>query len=62
MRIKLKTNMGYPGTDSAWYEDIPEDVVAEGDLAIQEYLEQAIQFAWEAACDTVSASGEIVKE
>lgn len=62
MKIRCGQNMGYAGTDSQWTEEIPEDVVEAGSEAIEEYLEEARQLIWEAACQKISVWAEIEEE
>jgi hypothetical protein len=61
MRIKLGYSMGYAGTDSEWQEDIPEDVVAEGQNAIDAYIEQLQGEIWQEASEKISAWVEIIE-
>jgi hypothetical protein len=61
MRIKLGYSMGYVGTDSEWQEDIPEDVVAEGQNAIDAYIEQLQGEIWQEASEKISAWVEIIE-
>jgi len=59
MKIKLGYSMGYAGTDEEWIETIPEDVVAEGKEAIEEYLDGLQDGAYEAACEKISVWAKI---
>lgn len=61
MKIKLGYSMGYSGTDSEWEEEIPEDVVAEGDEAIAEYLEETRDYLFQQACEKISVWAETVE-
>jgi hypothetical protein len=51
--------MGYAGTDTEWAEDIPEDVVAEGQKAIEAFIEEMQQYVWQEACERISVWAEI---
>lgn len=59
MKIKVGYSMGYAGTESEWEEEIPDDVVAEGDDAIEAYLEGVRQWLFEDACEKISVWAEI---
>lgn len=61
MKIKVGYSMGYAGTDTEWEEEVPDDVVAAGDEAIDEYLNSAIDDAYEQASQKISTWGEIIK-
>lgn len=61
MKIKLGYSMGYAGTDSEWVEDIPDEVVAEGREAIDEYIEEVQSNIWSDACEKISVWAEIVE-
>lgn len=61
MKIKVGYSMGYAGTDSEWTEEVPEDVVAEGQEAIEEYLEETLQDLFTGACEKISVWAEIVE-
>ena len=62
MKIKIGYGMGYAGTDTEWLEDIPDDVIAEGQEAIDAYADEMQQNAWNEACERVSAWAEVVEE
>lgn len=59
MKIKLGYSMGYAGTEIEWEDEIPEDVVAQGDEAIDEYLDRVRDNIWEEACEKISIWAEI---
>lgn len=59
MKIKLGYSMGYAGTDTEWTEDIPDDVVEEGEEAIAGYLEETRQHLWKEACEKIEVWAEI---
>ncbi len=61
MKVKIGYGMGYAGTDEEWIETIPEDVVAEGKEAIEEYLDGLQDGAYEAACERISTWAVIVE-
>lgn len=61
MKIRLGYSMGYAGTDTEWIEEIPEDVVAEGQEAIDAYVEEANQHTFNEACEKISVRAEIVE-
>jgi hypothetical protein len=61
MKIKMGYSMGFAGTDSEWVEEIPEDVVAEGQEAIDEYLEETQQHLYNETCDKISVWAKIVE-
>lgn len=61
MKIKIGYSMGYAGTDSEWTEDVPEDVVAEGQEAIDSYVEETQQQLWSEACEKISVWAEVVE-
>lgn len=61
MKIKLGYSMGFAGTESAWTEEIPDDVVEEGQEAIDAYLEDMQQQLWQEACEKISVWAEIVE-
>lgn len=59
MQIKLGYSMGYAGTDTEWTEDIPQDVVDNGEEAIEEYLEATREHIYSEACQKISVWAEI---
>ena len=59
MKIKLGYSMGYAGTDTEWTEEIPDDVVAEGEEAIDAYLDSVRDDLWQEACEKISIWAEI---
>lgn len=61
MKIKLGYSMGYAGTDSEWIEEVPEDVVAEGQEAIDNYLEETRDYLFQDACEKISVWAEIIE-
>lgn len=61
MKIRLGYSMGYAGTDSEWIEEIPEEVVAEGQEAIDAYLEGVCDSLYEEACDKIRIWAEVVE-
>jgi hypothetical protein len=61
MKIKIGYSMGYAGTDTEWTEDIPEDVVTEGQEAIDAYIEETHQHTWNEACEKISVWAEVVE-
>ena len=61
MRIRLGYSMGFAGTDSSWTEEVPDDVVEEGQEAIDVYLEDMQEQLWQEACEKISVWAEIVE-
>lgn len=61
MKIKVGYGMGYAGTDTEWTEEVPEDVIAEGQEAIDKYIEETQQYLWEQACELISVWAEIIE-
>jgi hypothetical protein len=61
MKVKIGYGMGYAGTDEEWVETIPEDVVAEGQEAIEEYLDGLQDEAYATACERISVWATIVE-
>jgi hypothetical protein len=61
MKIKIGYSMGFAGTDTRWEEEVPDDVVAEGQEAIDAYLETVQEHAWQEACEKISVWAEIVE-
>lgn len=59
MKVKCGFSMGYAGTDTEWTEDVPDEVVEEGQEAIDAYLEELQQQLWQEACDKISVWAEI---
>lgn len=59
MKIKLGYSMGHAGTDTEWEEEIPDDVVAEGDEAVDAYLEDVQQQLFAEACEKISVWAKI---
>ena len=59
MKIKLGYSMGYAGTDTEWTEEIPEGVVAEGEEAIELYLEGMREAIYDMACEKINVWAEI---
>ncbi len=59
MKIKLGYSMGYAGTDTEWAEEVPEDVVAEGQEAIEAYLDGVRDSLYEDACQKISIWAKI---
>jgi hypothetical protein len=60
MKIKLGYSMGYAGTDNKWTEEIPQNVIEEGDEAIEAYLEDVRDSLYAEACEKISVWAEIV--
>jgi len=61
MRVKLGYSMGFAGTESEWMEDVPDDVVEDGQEAIDAYLDDVQQQLWQEACEKISVWAEIVE-
>ena len=61
MKIKLGYSMGFAGTESSWTEEVPDDVVEDGQEAIDAYLEDVQQQLWQDACEKISVWAEIVE-
>lgn len=61
MKIKIGYSMGYSGTDTEWTEEVPEDVIAEGQEAIDNYLEETRDYLYQQACEKISVWAEIVE-
>ena len=61
MRVKLGYSMGFAGTESEWMEDVPDDVVEDGQEAIDAYLDDVQQQLWQEACERISVWAEIVE-
>ena len=59
MKIKVGYSMGYSGTDSEWTEEVPDDIVAEGQESIEEYLEETRDYLFQQACEKISVWAEI---
>lgn len=59
MKIKVGYSMGYAGTDSEWTEEVPEDVIAEGQEAIDSYVEETCKYLYNEACEKISVWAEI---
>ena len=59
MKIKIGYSMGFAGTDFEGTEEVPDDIVAEGQEAIDAYLEDVQQQAWQEACEKISVWAEI---
>lgn len=59
MKIKMGYSMGYAGTDTEWTEEVPEDVVAEGQEAIDAYVDATYQHLYDEACGKISVWAEI---
>lgn len=54
MKIKLGYSMGYAGTDNEWTEEVHEDIVAEGEDAIEAYLDSVRDSVYNEACERIS--------
>ncbi len=61
MKIKVGYSMGYAGTDSEWIEEVPDEIAAEGQEAIEEYLDSVRDDLWQDACEKISVWAEIVE-
>ncbi len=61
MKIKMGYSMWYSGTDSEWTEEIPDHVVAEGDEAVAEYLEETRDYLFLQACEKISVWAETIE-
>jgi hypothetical protein len=61
MKIKLGYSMGYAGTDSEWTEEIPDDVVEEGEEAIEAYRDGLVDSVYNEACEKISVWAEIIE-
>ena len=59
MKIKMGYSMGYAGTDSEWTEEVPDDIVEEGEEAIETYLDSVRDSLYETACEKISIWAEI---
>jgi hypothetical protein len=53
MKVKMGYNMGFAGTETEWTEEIPAEVVAEGDDAIEAYLDDLRDSIWNEACEKI---------
>jgi hypothetical protein len=53
--------MGFAGTDFEGTEEVPDDIVAGGQEAIDAYLEDVQQQLWQEACEKISVWAEIVE-
>lgn len=62
MKIKLGYSMGYAGTDTEWTEEIPEEIVEEGEGAIDAYLEGVRDNLYDEASQKISIWADIVEE
>jgi hypothetical protein len=54
MKIDIGYSMGYAGTDTEWTEDIPEEVIEEGQDAIAAYIEEMKDAIYNEACEKIS--------
>jgi len=61
MKIEIGYSMGFAGTDTEWTEEVPEDVVAEGQEAIDAYIEEVQDEAYATACERISVWATIVE-
>jgi hypothetical protein len=61
MKINCGYSMGYAGTDTEWTEEIPEDVIAEGDEAVTAYIDSLTTAIYDEACEKISVWTEIVE-
>jgi hypothetical protein len=61
MKIKMGYSMGYAGTDTEWTEEVPEDVVADGQGTINAYVDAMYQDLYDEACEKISVWAEIVE-
>lgn len=59
MKIKMGYSMGYAGTDIEWTEEVPDDVIEEGEEAIEAYLDSFRDSLYETACEKISIWAEI---
>jgi hypothetical protein len=61
MRLKCGYSIGFAGTESEWEEDVPDEVVAAGQDAIDEYVEETHQGIFEDACEKISSWVTIIE-
>ena len=54
MRIQCGYSMGFAGTESEREEDIPQDIVDNGEEAIAEYIEDTHQHIFDEAKEKIS--------
>lgn len=59
MKVKCGFSMGYAGTDEEWTEDVPDDVVEEGQEAVDAYLNGVRDSLFSQACEKISVWAEI---
>ena len=59
MKIRVYESYGFAGTDSTWTEEIPEEVIAAGGSAVEQYLEEMQIGLWDAMCERLSLIVEI---
>ena len=62
MKIRILGSYGFAGTDFYYTEDIPEDIVEAGEVAIQEYIEDEQNYVWEDMCQRLELSITLVEE
>jgi len=61
MKIKCGYSMGYAGTDSEWTEEVPQDVVDEGQEAIEAYIDSVRDDIYCEAMEKISVWAKIVE-
>ena len=59
MKIKMGYSMGYVGTDTECTEEVPDDIVEEGQEAIDAYVDAIYQHLYDEACEKISVWAEI---
>jgi hypothetical protein len=62
MKIKIHQDYGFAGTDSSWEEEIPEDVVAEGQEEIDSYIRGLTDEIFENMMEKLNLSIEVQEE
>lgn len=61
MKLRLSESYGFAGTDSTWEEDIPEEIVAKGQQAIEAYLDEYFEGHWDNMLNRLSLSIEVIE-
>jgi hypothetical protein len=59
MKIRVGYSMGYAGTDTEWIENIPDEVMEEGEEAIAGYIESLKDDLYADACEKISVWANI---
>lgn len=61
MRVKIYQSYGFAGTDTEYFENIPQEIIEQGEEAIAEYVETLTQDLWGSMTERLEVSVTVVE-